>query len=155
MLAAGHLQTVVETAKKTKAQATMSVANPIARRLRKTMTPQEARLWVRLRQLKEQGFHFRRQVPIDGFIVDFACYRARLIVEVDGSQHDEPDHAARDLRRDAHLRAEGFRVLRFWNADVNRNITGVLDAILAALNEAPPPASLREAPSPQGGGIDL
>jgi len=110
------------------------VANEVARRLRKTMTPQEARLWSRLRALKRRGHHFRRQVPIEGFIVDFACYDARLIVEVDGSQHATATHLVRDAERDVKLSAEGFRVLRVWNSDVNDDIDVVMDAILAALD---------------------
>jgi very-short-patch-repair endonuclease len=113
----------------------MAKANKQARALRKAMTPQEARLRLRLRRLKQQGHHFRRQVPIDGFIVDFACYGARLVIEVDGSQHGLPEYAAKDAVRDAHLKAGGFRVLRFWNSDINANFDGVLEAILAALGE--------------------
>ena len=110
-----------------------AMANEIARKLRKTMTPQEVRLWSRLRGLKGQGYHFRRQVPVEGFIVDFACYRSRLIIEVDGGQHAETGHAARDAERDAKLSAEGFRVLRVWNSDVNDDIDTVMEAIVAAL----------------------
>ena len=109
------------------------MANEIARKLRKTMTPQEVRLWSRLRGLKGQGYHFRRQAPVEGFIVDFACYRSRLIIEVDGGQHAEAGHAARDAERDAKLSAEGFRVLRVWNSDVNDDIDTVMEAIVAAL----------------------
>ena len=111
------------------------MANETARRLRKTMTPQEVRLWQHLRALKRQGHHFRRQAPIEGYIVDFACFRARLVIEIDGSQHAAPDHAERDARRDATLTAAGFRVLRVWNNEIDRNMDGVMQAILAALGE--------------------
>ena len=111
------------------------MANQTARRLRKTMTPQDVRLWQRLRALKLDGHHFRRQAPIEGYIVDFACFRARLVVELDGSQHAAADHAQRDTKRDAKLAAAGFRVLRVWNNEVDGNMDGVMQAIMAALGE--------------------
>src|SRR3954465_973228 len=64
------------------------MANEIARALRKRMTPQEVKLWVHLRSWRTRGFHFRRQAPRDDFIVDFVCLKHRLIVEVDGGQHN-------------------------------------------------------------------
>jgi very-short-patch-repair endonuclease len=82
--------------------------------------------------------HFRRQVPIDGMIVDFACYAARLVIEVDGGQHNEETNAAADRERDLRLSRSRFQVLRFWNNDVLQNIEGVVSAIDAAL-AAPPP----------------
>jgi very-short-patch-repair endonuclease len=108
--------------------------NLVARKLRKTMTPHEIRLWSRLRLLRTEGHHFRRQVPLEGYVVDFACFSARLIVEVDGGQHAAAGHARRDVERDARLTAEGFRVLRVWNSDIDDNIDGVMEAIAAALN---------------------
>ena len=94
--------------------------------------------------------HFRRQVPIGAYVADFASLRAKLIVEVDGGSHTEPARIAHDERRTAFLMAEGFRVLRFWNADVREDIDSVLDTIYAALYgslEAEP-----RPPSPGGGG---
>ena len=105
------------------------VANEVARRLRKVMTPQEVKLWVHLRALKQQGFHFRRQVPKQGFIVDFACLKSRLVIEIDGAQHGEPGHQGRDMERDAKLKAAGFMVLRFWNNEVNENLDSVVETI--------------------------
>ena len=96
------------------------------------MTPQEARLWLRLRQLKRAGHHFRRQTPIGGFIVDFACYGSRLVVELDGGQHAEARHLSADAERDTRLRALGFRVMRFWNGEINTHLDAVVDAIVAA-----------------------
>ena len=107
------------------------MANETARRLRKSMTPQEVRLWVHLRALKAQGFHFRRQVPREGYIVDFACIDAGLVVELDGSQHGE--QAAYDAERTKILEACGFHVLRFWNHEINENLDGVLSVIGRAL----------------------
>ena len=77
------------------------------------MTPYEVRLWVRLRELKAIGLRFRRQVPIDAYIVDFECFWPKPVIEVDGSQHGHDEHARRDVRRDAYLLGSGFRVLRF------------------------------------------
>lgn len=105
------------------------MANETARHLRKVMTPQEVKLWVHLRALKRQGFHFRRQVPREGFIVDFACLKSRLVIEIDGAQHGEHRHAQRDTERDAKLKAAGFTVLRFWNSEVNENLDGVVETI--------------------------
>jgi very-short-patch-repair endonuclease len=94
------------------------------------MTPCERKLWVHLRANRLGGFHFRRQQIIDGYIVDFYCHQARLVVEVDGSSHlDQKDY---DQARDAHLTVLGLQVLRFFNSDVDRDIDLVLEAILSA-----------------------
>lgn len=111
------------------------MANEVARRLRKTMTPQEVKLWIHLRALKAQGFHFRRQAPREGYIVDFACLKSKLIVEIDGAQHGEPVNLRRDTERDARLTAAGFLVLRFWNNEVNENLDGVIETIYRHADE--------------------
>jgi very-short-patch-repair endonuclease len=108
-----------------------------ARALRKHMTPQEAKIWLRLRALHPQGFHFRRQVPIARFIVDFACLKARLVVEIDGGQHGFDAHSARDIARDTKLSRLGYRVVRFWNAEVDADPDAIVETILARLNENP------------------
>jgi very-short-patch-repair endonuclease len=111
-----------------------------ARRLRKNSTDAELRLWRYLRRLEIRGTHFRRQMPIGNFVVDFACPAAHLIVEVNGSQHGEADVQIRDEKRTRWLESEGYRVLRFWNSDVTRNIDSVMEAIYAELlgsREAP------------------
>ena len=118
-----------------------------ARSLRHRSTDAERKLWRCLRTLKAPGFHFRRQVPIDHFIVDFACYSKRLVIELDGGQHNFSTHERKDRARDVYLRDQGFTVLRFWNNDVMRNINGVTESIIASLNQIPTPN-----PSPQGGG---
>jgi len=114
------------------------MANQRARHLRSNATEAEKKLWLSLRHYKKRGLHFRRQVPIDGMIVDFACYAARLVIEVDGGQHNEETNAAADRERDLRLSRSRFQVLRFWNNDVLQNIEGVVSAIDAAL-AAPPP----------------
>jgi very-short-patch-repair endonuclease len=104
-----------------------------AREMRKTLTPQETRLWAHLRGLRARGFHFRRQAPFKRFYLDFVCFKQRLVIEVDGGQHGEDVQAAHDAMRDAVLSRAGFRTLRFWNADVNTNFNGVMEDILRAL----------------------
>jgi len=94
------------------------------------MTDAERALWRILRGRHLEGYRFRRQEPIDHYIVDFICFEARLIIEVDGGQHAE---SYADKKRDAHLEWRGFRVLRFWNSDVLTNYDGVCRAILEAL----------------------
>ncbi|MGJ3265563.1 MAG: endonuclease domain-containing protein [Salinarimonas sp.] len=105
------------------------------RALRAFTTPMERRLWGALRKLRPAGFHFRRQVPIGPFVVDFACLRAHLVVEVDGAHHGEPEHEGRDRRRDGFLRKEGFRVARFWNRQIALELPDVMDEIYARLTD--------------------
>jgi very-short-patch-repair endonuclease len=104
-----------------------------ARQLRANATDPEVRLWRHLRRSPLLGSHFRRQVPIGPYVADFACMAARLIVEVDGSQHGDSTVKARDDSRTRWLEREGYRVLRFWNNDLIQNIQGVLETIHAAL----------------------
>jgi very-short-patch-repair endonuclease len=123
-----------------------------ARELRNNATAAERRLWHRLRFLKISGQKFRRQFPIDHFIVDFACLSHRLIIEVDGATHATDDEIASDARRQSYLESQGFIVLRFCNTDVFTNIDGVMDAITGALDEYASQQTPTPAPSPQGGG---
>ncbi|WP_422000493.1 endonuclease domain-containing protein [Reyranella sp.] len=104
----------------------------LVRTLRRNPTDAEYLLWKHLRRRQLAGFRFRRQHPVGSFVSDFACLEARLIVELDGSQHVEQSNY--DLRRDAYLRARGFRVLRFWNSDVIARTARVLDTIFEALH---------------------
>jgi very-short-patch-repair endonuclease len=100
-----------------------------ARNLRKNATPAERILWQQLRVLKSESRHFRRQVPIGKYIADFACHYPKLIVELDGGQHNETDALTYDAVRTRFLESEGFRVIRFWNVDVFENLEGVVDMI--------------------------
>jgi very-short-patch-repair endonuclease len=102
------------------------------------MTRQERALWLHLRELRRQGFHFRRQAPIDSFVVDFACYHPKLVIEIDGGQHSRKQDKLRDANRDACLTASGFRVLRFWNSDVDQNLDGVITLVLQTLQSVAP-----------------
>jgi very-short-patch-repair endonuclease len=108
-----------------------------ARQLRKRPTDSELKLWSALRQRQLDGFKFRRQVPLGEFIADFACMSERLIIEVDGGQHDAD--RKKDDARTAWLNARGYRVIRFWNNDVLGNLDGVVQTILTVLHDHPPP----------------
>ena len=96
-----------------------------AKRMRSEMTDAERKLWACLRAHRLMGLSFRRQVPIAGFIVDFACPDHKLIVEVDGSQHGNDADLAYDAARTRRLEEDGWTVLRFWNDDVLRDIDNV------------------------------
>lgn len=100
-----------------------------ARKLRNDPTEAEKRLWSHLRG-RQLGVQFTRQFPIGGAIVDFACRRAHLAIELDGGQH--ADNPA-DLARTHMIEAHGYVVLRFWNNDVLGNTEGVLQRIAEAL----------------------
>ena len=104
-----------------------------ARRMRLNPTEAETRLWRRLRHSPMLGSHFRRQVPIGPYIVDLACMAARLVVEIDGSQHGSDENVVRDAARTQWLQAEGYRVIRFWNNDVMKDIDSVIRAIIQAM----------------------
>ena len=107
-----------------------------ARRLRRDQTGAKRKLWFRLRDRRLRGWKFRRQLPIDRFVVDFCCESARLIIELDGGQHAE--RSAADAQRTAALEARGNLVLRFWNNDVLQNMDGVLQTIIATASPEPP-----------------
>ncbi|MDZ7736172.1 MAG: endonuclease domain-containing protein [Gammaproteobacteria bacterium] len=102
-----------------------------ARNLRKNSTDAERLLWRHLRDRQLQGYKFRRQQTIGPYIVDFICLEQRLIVEVDGGQHQQQGEY--DDRRTRWLEDEGYRIIRFWNHDVLSNIDSVLTQISAAL----------------------
>jgi very-short-patch-repair endonuclease len=104
-----------------------------AKRLRKNETEAEQRLWKALRKLPLDGSHFRRQVSIGPYVADFACLAARVVVEVDGSQHGEKQAIVYDEKRTAWLESQGYGVLRFWNTDVFTNLEGIVDAIYATV----------------------
>ncbi|WP_421356455.1 endonuclease domain-containing protein [Pseudocitrobacter faecalis] len=117
-----------------------------AKTLRGQQTREELRLWYLLRGRRFHGFKFRRQMPIGNYIVDFACYKAALIIELDGGQHAE--RVRYDETRTGFLERQGWLVLRFWNNDFRNNEEGVLLTILRHLQtRAPHPG-----PLPQGEG---
>ena len=99
----------------------------LARQMRREMTPAEFRLWQHLRANKLDGWHFRRQVVIEGFIVDFYCVRLQLVIEVDGDIHDlQPDY---DRERSEILERLGLRMIRFHNDQIMSDVFAVVAAI--------------------------
>ncbi len=105
--------------------------------MRSEPTDAESKLWYRLRDRRFFGLKFKRQKPLAGYIVDFICYESRLVIELDGSQHADMQRDY-DAKRDRALFEQGYRVLRFWNDAVLRDIDAVLEAIrLACLSPLP------------------
>ena len=114
-----------------------------AKRLRSNQTEAEQRLWYHLRAHRFIGLKFKRQKPLGRYIVDFICHERRLIIEVDGGQHAEQTDYEHE--RDTWLRERGYRVLRFWNHDIMRQLDGVLEQIRLAVVLPSPPAPLPRA----------
>jgi very-short-patch-repair endonuclease len=114
-----------------------------ARALRRNQTEVENMLWFKLRELQFDGIKFRRQHPLGNYIVDFVCIQHKLIIEVDGGQHNESKALAYDEERSAWLEKQGYRVLRFWDNDVSQNIDCVISQVFAML------ANVHPHPSPQ------
>lgn len=106
--------------------------SPHAAELRRNRTEAEQRFWLAVRNRRLGGYKFRFQHSIFPRVADFACLKARLLVEIDGSQHGE----SLDERRTRELEARGFRVLRFWNNEVMQNLDSVLAAVLIACQDA-------------------
>ena len=106
-----------------------------ARDLRRKLTDVERRLWDVLRGGRLGGVKFKRQAPIGPYIADFVCHSARIVIELDGGQHDEPAYRLRDEARDRFITAEGYRILRFWNFEVQSEFEAVIDRIYLSLIE--------------------
>ena len=121
-----------------------------AKDLRKNSTLAEGILWRNLRAKKFEGIKFRRQQPIENFIVDFVSFEKRVIIELDGSQHAED--TSKDIERDMVLESNGYTVLRFWNNEIFENLDGVLESYPGSLLDVmftlplPPPV--------EGGGLE-
>jgi very-short-patch-repair endonuclease len=134
------------------------MANQLARQLRRNATETERRLWRQLKMLKNEGRHFRRQVPIGGYIADFACHGCGLVIELDGGRHAERPNRIMDQQRTPEINRNGYRVMRFWNADIQGNIEGTMEMIrnAAGLSTLHDFAGRDDRgtpnPSPQGGG---
>lgn len=133
-----------------------------ARRLRTEMTDAERILWSKLWFIPLEGTHFRKQVPIGPYFADFACHKLRLVIELDGSQHGEEQARRYDEKRTAFMNSAGYRVVRFWNYEVFKELESVLDTIFAIVHEQqillaetrfihPTPAQSAD-PPPQGEG---
>jgi very-short-patch-repair endonuclease len=102
-----------------------------ARQLRHGDNIAEATLWNELKAKKLGGYKFSRQVPLGPYYADFVCRQARLVIELDGSQHSDSSH---DRCRDEFMRANGYSVLRFWSSDALKNVGAICETILAALD---------------------
>ena len=109
-----------------------------ARSLRNNQTKAEELLWFRLRDSRLDKTKFRRQQPMDNYIVDFICFEKKLVIEVDGGQHNEESTADIDQVRTDWLEGRGYKVLRFWNNEVLGNLDGVLWKIREALGTPSP-----------------
>ena len=120
-----------------------------ARAMRLSPTDAERKLWWNLRhRVVLPTSHFRRQVRLGHYIVDFACHDLKIVIEIDGGQHAE--QMERDARRTEFLKSEGYRVLRFWNTDVLTNIEGVLEVIQSAVLATPTPPPPHKGEGKQG-----
>jgi len=126
-----------------------SEAQTNAKELRHNLTKAERKLWYEALTAKQlENFKFRKQMPIGPYIADFACMEKKLIIELDGGQHGESEGEAHDKKRTAFLEEAGYRVLRFWNNDVLKNLEGVAETIRLALLDTHPPLN----PPPLAGG---
>lgn len=106
-----------------------------ARILRKNMTKQERILWTFLRKKNINNLKFRRQYPIGNYIVDFICNEKKLIIEIDGGQHNENKNITYDQERTKYLESKAYKVIRFWNNDIDNNIEEVYLDIFKHLGE--------------------
>ncbi len=93
------------------------------------MTEQERVLWNILRNNQFYGLKFRRQVPIGNYVADFVCEMHNVIIELDGGQHNKPENIEKDKQRTDFLESKGYKVLRFWNNDIDNNLDGVCEVI--------------------------
>jgi very-short-patch-repair endonuclease len=107
-----------------------------ARQLRRELTPEERKLWYLLRSRRFARYKFRRQHPFEYYVLDFVCCEARLVIELDGGQHDEQRHY--DRQRTDFLNQRGWRVLRFWNNELWENEAAVMERIFEVLREILP-----------------
>ena len=111
-----------------------SIRRAAANKLRANTTPHERILWRALKELPVDGTHFRRQAPIGPYVVDFFCPAKHLIIELDGGHHNDDENAKRDHQRQLWLEQEGYRVIRFWNSEISRDLTAVLERIYVELH---------------------
>jgi len=140
----------------TRIRGSTSESEQAAREMRRSPTPAEAALWEALRSRRLDGLKFRCQHALGPFILDFCCPAHRLVVELDGAGHDEPEQAGRDEVRTEQLAAYGYRVLRFRNEEVFEDLDAILARIRAACaeSESPPTpiVAVTESRSPQSWG---
>ena len=106
----------------------------LARNLRKYSTIQERRLWNLLKNRQFHNLKFKRQQPVGDYIVDFICKEAKIIIEIDGGQHNEPENIEYDKTRTEYLNTLGYKVIRFWNNEIYENIEGVVLRLKEEIN---------------------
>jgi very-short-patch-repair endonuclease len=116
--------------------------------MRQQLTKAELQLWLQLRKPGIEGLRFRRQTPIGPYIVDFFCPEKKLIIEVDGGHHSHPAEARHDATRDVWLAEQGYKVIRFWNETVMKDLEGVCTAILEASKDDRSSNEERDAANP-------
>jgi very-short-patch-repair endonuclease len=118
----------------------------ISRVLRRNLTPWELKIWLLLRHRQILGYKFRRQHKIGKYIVDFCCPEKQLIIEIDGGQHNTEKGREKDFIRQKYLENRGFKIVRFWNIDIDNNIQGVGQKIFEILfSNTPHPSPLPKA----------
>ncbi|ALQ50706.1 endonuclease domain-containing protein [Nitrosomonas ureae] len=130
-----------------------STLKPFSRTLRSNLTDAEQLLWSKLRRKQILGVQFYRQKPLANYIVDFYCAAANLVIELDGSQHFEPDHQASDAERDRILESLGLRVLRFDNRQVMQELDAVMRVVFDAVEKGIPLGIPPSPPFSKGSGI--
>jgi len=140
-----------------------SYMKTLARKNRNDLTGPEIKLWFELREFKQIGAHFRKQVPMEKYILDFVCHSKKLVIELDGDSHGDDLQKRKDEKRDAWLKSQGYTVMRVWNGELYDNLDGVLDDIyryLISHHPTPNPSPSRRGeqepvpPSPSWGGIE-
>ncbi|MFA6588690.1 MAG: endonuclease domain-containing protein [Patescibacteria group bacterium] len=113
----------------------MKKLTPLARRQRKLQNPHELKLWFYLRNRHFSGLKFHRQFPIGRYITDFCCREKKLIIELDGSGHANPSQITKDKQRNAYLKECGYKVIRIWANDLQKNPEAVLEKISQLISE--------------------
>jgi len=110
----------------------MDITHKNARYLRNNMTKQERIMWILLRKRRFHNYRFLRQYPIGRYIVDFVCLEKKIVIEIDGLQHNEEEQVKYDDKRTKYLESKGYKVLRYWNSDIDKNLQGVYDSLTNA-----------------------
>jgi len=123
-----------------------------AKQNRKNQTEQERKLWLLLKAKRFSGYKFRRQHKIGKYITDFVCKEKFIIIECDGGHHNRNFNIEYDRARDTFLKSKGYRILRFWNTDIESNIDTVQQVIYNALNNTPPLPALSPPQAGRRGG---